>query len=235
MEQKKLLYVEDDAVIRSNFSEFFLANGFSVFAVDSADKAKQLISSRSDFDCAIFDVELSRDPFSGIELSRFFREKFSRIPIVVLSAHTEIDLQEMAYSVGVDAYLDKREPLSLISAKLDGLLRRYDEIIGDSQAADFDSSNAGLQLDDGAGVASWGGCELALSPIRFEVLVKLYSEQGKTVSIDEIQRALNIVCEANTIVQHIKIIRGEFQRIDANFSCIRTVRGRGYRWVNPSA
>ena len=234
MDQKKLLYVEDDVVIRNNFSEFFLANGYSVFAVDCDDKAKHLISSRSDFDCAVFDVELSYNPFAGIELSRYFREQFPRIPIIMLSAHTDTDLQEMAYSVGVDAYIDKREPLSLISARLDGLVRRYNEILVTTDLSNaLGESSFGLELDHHAKLATWSGQELALNPVRFDILVNLHEAQGRSVSIFDIQKALNIVCEANTIVQHVKIIRGEFKRIDDEFDCIRTVRGKGYRWVSP--
>ena len=234
MEQKKLLYVEDDTVIRDNFSEFFLANGFSVFAVDSEEKALTLIDSQHDFDCAVFDVELGNNPFAGIELCRVFREKFPRVPILVLSAHTETDVQEMGYKLGIDAYLDKREPLSLLAVKLDALVKRYQQLLYGHDVAEEDiQQTTSLEFDEVAERVYWNGNEVSLSPLRFLVLRHLVNAQGKAVSVYDIQEQLNIVVESNTIVQHIKIIRQEFQRLDPDFNSIRTVRGKGYRWVSP--
>lgn len=233
MEQKKLLYVEDETVIRDNFSEFFLANGFSVFAVDSEENALSLIASRHDFDCAVFDVELGDNPFGGIQLCRVFREKFPRVPILVLSAHTETDIQEMGYKLGIDAYLDKREPLSLLAIKLKSLVRRYEQLLFGHDAERLqDGVPKRLEFDDLTERVYWNGDELSLSPVRFLILRYLVQAHGKAVSVFEIQEQLNVVVESNTIVQHVKIIRQEFLRLDSEFNCIRTVRGKGYRWVN---
>jgi DNA-binding response OmpR family regulator len=232
MEQKKLLYVEDETVIRDNFSEFFLANGFSVFAVDSEENALRLIASRHDFDCAVFDVELGDNPFGGIQLCRVFREKFPRVPILVLSAHTETDIQEMGYKLGIDAYLDKREPLSLLAIKLESLVRRYEQLLN-GQKPRHNGLVESLAFDDLAERVYWNGDELSLSPVRFMILRYLVQAHGKAVSVFDIQEELNVVVESNTIVQHVKIIRQEFLRLDPEFNCIRTVRGKGYRWVNP--
>ncbi|WP_156492637.1 winged helix-turn-helix domain-containing protein, partial [Oleiphilus sp. HI0080] len=71
------------------------------------------------------------------------------------------------------------------------------------------------------------------SPVRTAILKQLFLAKGKAVSVFDLQDELKIVVESNTIVQHIKIIRSEFQRVDPSFNCIRTVRGKGYRWVAP--
>lgn len=237
MEQKKLLYVEDETIIRNNFSEFFLTSGFNVFSVDSEDRAKQLISAHADFDCAIFDVELGGNPFAGIELCRKFREKFPLIPVLILSAYTDTDLQEMSYKLGADAYVDKREPLSLLGARLDTLLSRYEQLLnggdGGSDVSNKTLTSEALVIDLQRGRAEWLGTELNLNPIRLAILDVLYRARGKSVSVHVLQQSLNIVVESNTVVQHIKIIREEFTRVDPVFNCIRTVRGKGYRWVSP--
>lgn len=242
MEQKKLLYVEDETTIRNNFSEFFLANGYNVFAVDSEDKAKQLISRHADFDGAVFDVELGSNPFAGIELCRFFREKFPVIPVLILTAHLDLDLQEMAYKLGADAYLDKREPLSLLAVRLESLIKRHGQMLNltsdqngnqNGNQSSAAQNPHGIGFDESGEGVRWKGNDLSLSPVRAALLKQLFLAQGKTVSVYDLREQLHIVVESNTIVQHIKIIRAEFQRLDPEFNCIRTVRGKGYRWVAP--
>ena len=239
MEQKKLLYAEDETTIRNNFSEFFLANGFNVYAVDSDDKARQLMLRHSAFDCAIFDVELGSNQFAGIELCKLFREKFPLTPVLILSAYTDTDLQEMCYKLGADAYVDKREPLSLLAARLETMVARYDQLLhGVDQSISSSNYSAGNFACDGLiinselGSAEWLGFSLSLNPLRIALLEELHEARGKTLSVADIQERLSIVVESNTIVQHIKIIRQEFMRVDPEFNCIRTVRGKGYRWVD---
>jgi two-component system, OmpR family, response regulator len=235
MEQKKLLYVEDETTIRNNFSEFFLTNGYNVFAVDGEEKAQQLISLHADFDCAVFDVELGKNPFAGIELCRIFREKFPLVPVLILSAYTDTDLQEMSYKLGADAFIDKREPLTLLAARLETLVARYNLLLNGGVKPNYFNQHVlaseGLFVDSRLGRAAWLGTELSLNQIRLAVLEELYKARGKTISVYDIQQSLNIVVESNTIVQHIKIIREAFVKVDPEFNCIRTVRGKGYRWV----
>jgi two-component system, OmpR family, response regulator len=45
-------------------------------------------------------------------------------------------------------------------------------------------------------------------------------------------RAANIMVQPNTIVVHIKIIREEIQKLTPEFSCIKSERARGYRWLD---
>ncbi|KZY61265.1 hypothetical protein A3742_11780 [Oleiphilus sp. HI0071] len=234
MEQKKLLYVEDETGLRNRFSELFLANGYNVVAADCEDQAKHLIYCYADFDCAVFDVELGENPLAGVELCREFREKFPLTPVLILSAHTDTGLQEMSYKLGADAYVDKREPLSLLAVRLDALVERHRKMRGlSAEHIDLKYSHIGLEFDELGERVFWNGNELSLSPVRTAILKQLFLAKGKAVSVFDLQDELKIVVESNTIVQHIKIIRSEFQRVDPSFNCIRTVRGKGYRWVAP--
>jgi len=43
--------------------------------------------------------------------------------------------------------------------------------------------------------------------------------------------AAQAVLDDNTITSHVKRIRRKFQAVDADFGCIETVYGMGYRWI----
>ena len=65
----------------------------------------------------------------------------------------------------------------------------------------------------------------------FWIVKELFINPGQVKSHRELMKASNIVVEPNTIAAHVKAIRDAFTRADAEFRCIKTERGRGYRWI----
>jgi DNA-binding response OmpR family regulator len=59
----------------------------------------------------------------------------------------------------------------------------------------------------------------------------LYAEPGKVQRISTLMNAASIVVEPNTVTAHVKAIRDSFRTQDHSFDCIRTERGKGYRWL----
>ena len=100
------------------------------------------------------------------------------------------------------------------------------------------------------GPRSGPGHDLALTELtgdsRHELVLEVGTERGARVAAavphrqagpadleaaDELMRAASIVVEPNTVAAHVKAIRDAFLAIDAGFDCIRTERGKGYRWL----
>jgi len=200
-----------------------------VIAVDSAEEAVSLMANTQDFCAAIFDTQLYGNKYAGIELCRKFRESRRFTPIILLSAYIDLDLQELAYKVGADAYVSKQEPLSLLMTRLDALISRFSQPTPLSRDSDVVKSQ--LSLDLSKGEAKWRQQPLMLNEERMHLLSALVSAAGSVVSINELLAKLHIVVGQNTVVQHIRHIRSEFARLDPQFNAIRTIRGKGYRWV----
>ncbi|KZZ59791.1 hypothetical protein A3762_04315 [Oleiphilus sp. HI0125] len=226
----KLLYVEDDPVIRENFSTMFMSEGYNVVAVSTTDEALHLIRTRSDLDIAIFDMQLAEDRAAGIALSKTFRGAYPIAPIVLLSSYVDLDLQVEAYQVGADAYIDKKEPLPLILVRVRSLIARLD-VLKTEGTKEYAQNADGITFDHDSELVFWNGQRLRLNHIRYKLLLQLNSSPA-TQSVYDLIQAAQISAESNTIAQHIKLIRSEFCRIDPSFSCIETVRGKGYRWVD---
>jgi two-component system OmpR family response regulator len=89
-----------------------------------------------------------------------------------------------------------------------------------------------LRIDERLSRAHWLESPLDLSLTQYWILKDLFSHSGEVRSTTDLMRAANITVQPNTIVVHIKAIREAIQEITPNFSCIKSERARGYRWVD---
>ena len=78
---------------------------------------------------------------------------------------------------------------------------------------------------------AWKGSKVELPLTHYWIVRELCTNPGKVRTHRDLMKASNIVVEPNTITAHVKTIRGAFSAIDPGFNCIKTERGRGYRWV----
>jgi DNA-binding response OmpR family regulator len=225
-----LLYLEDEETIRRNFTELFQLSGYNVIATGTVEQAAS-IADTNDIELAILDVELNGDPFAGIGLCKALRTRFPALPIVLLSAHSEAAVQEVAFSSGADEYLDKKSTFSLLMARINRLMERW-ESLSHSKRGGRQSLTRGLVFKGSSQSAYWFGHRLNLNEARFSMLKALYENQGEVMSTSDLMGAMNVVVEPNTIVAHIKYIRDEFLALNPSFDQIKTVRGKGYTWID---
>ena len=116
---ERLLLVEDDASIRVIVSIGLKAAGFRV--ATAMDGRQGLASARSGgFDAVILDVMLPS--LDGFEVCREIR-KFSRVPIVMLTARTDLIDVVVGLESGADDYVKKPFELPELIARLRAVLR----------------------------------------------------------------------------------------------------------------
>jgi two-component system response regulator MtrA len=117
---ERLLLVEDDASIREIVSIGLKAAGFRV--ATAVDGREGLARFRADgFDAVILDVMLPS--LDGYEVCREIR-KFSRVPIVMLTARTDLIDVVVGLESGADDYVKKPFELPELIARLRAALRR---------------------------------------------------------------------------------------------------------------
>ena len=88
-----------------------------------------------------------------------------------------------------------------------------------------------LTLDQDALLASWKGQRLDLSGTEFRMLAKLVRAPGHAVSYETLMNAtMQSLVTNNTINTHMRNIRKKFEKIDKDFSAIKSEYGYGYRW-----
>lgn len=114
-----LLYVEDNEDAR-RFTLELLSRFFDNISVGINGKEGFSLFQKEKFDLIISDVNMPL--MGGIEMSHLIRKTDSKIPIFILSAHTEVTIREAAENVNVTQYLSKPLNLAELSRILQNLL-----------------------------------------------------------------------------------------------------------------
>lgn len=221
---ERLLLVEDDASIREIVSIGLQAAGFRV--VTATDGQQGLASARSGgFDAVILDVMLPS--LDGFEVCREIR-KFSRIPIVMLTARTDLIDVVVGLESGADDYVKKPFELPELMARLRAVLRRA------AAPADGDVLLAAgrLEIDPAAFTVRRDGAELTLTATEFRLLVELARRPGQVFTRELLLQRVwdyEYLGESHLVDVAIARLRAKVEDDPAHPALIKTVRGVGYR------
>jgi two-component system, OmpR family, response regulator MtrA len=220
---ERLLLVEDDASIREIGSIGLTAAGFRV--VTAMDGRQGLADARSGgFDAVILDVMLPS--LDGFEVCREIR-KFSRVPIIMLTARTDLIDVVVGLESGADDYVKKPFELPELVARLRAVLRRAASPVEDTMIT------AGrLEIDPAGFTVRRNGVELALTATEFRLLVELARRPGQVFTRELLlQRVWDYayVGDSHLVDVAIRRLRAKVEDDPSHPALIKMVRGVGYR------
>ena len=120
-----VLVVDDDDRLRELLGLFLTEKGFIVSTADGAEAARKRLRTLS-YDVMVLDVMMPGE--TGFELARWLRDKGTpgtrQIPILLLTAKSEVADRIEGFETGADDYLCKPfEPKELL-LRLHAILRR---------------------------------------------------------------------------------------------------------------
>jgi two-component system response regulator MtrA len=220
---ERLLLVEDDASIREIVSIGLKAAGFRV--ATAMDGRQGLASARSGgFDAVILDVML---PFlDGFEVCREIR-KFSRVPIVMLTARTDLIDVVVGLESGADDYVKKPFELPELIARLRAVLRR-----AAAPAEDTLIAVGRLEIDPAGFTVRRDGVEVSLTATEFRLLVELARRPGQVFTRELLLQRVwdyEYLGESHLVDVAIQRLRAKVEDDPSHPALIKTVRGVGYR------
>jgi two-component system, OmpR family, response regulator len=218
----RVLVVEDDVRLAGVLSAGLTAEGFAVDVVhDGFDGYWQ--AREGAHDVIVLDILLPS--LNGYVLAERLRGEQVWTPILMLTAkdgeHDEAD----GLDVGADDYLRKPFSFVVLVARLRALARR-----GSTPRPRL-LSHGGLTLDPESGECTVGGTAVELQPRERALLEVLVRNRDRVVSKDRIGAAvwgLEADLESNIVEVYVSHLR---RKIGA--ARVQTVRGLGYRLVNP--
>ena len=156
----------------------------------------------------------------------------SAVPIIMLSAKdAEMDMVSSLYQ-GADDYVTKPfRPMELM-ARVKSQLRRFQSLGGGEQenAGVIDLPN--LWMDKKTRTVKVYDREVKLTPIEFDLLYLLASHPGQVFATDDIfekvwkEKSFKM---SNTVMVHIRRLRGKVEIDPRNAQIIKTVWGVGYK------
>jgi DNA-binding response OmpR family regulator len=234
--QPRVLVVDDERKIAKMVGSYLEASGFiPAFAFDGAEALSAFERERPD--CVILDINMPG--IDGLEVAREIR-KSSSVPIIFLSARTEEVDKVLGLELGGDDYVTKPfSPRELVS-RVKALLRRAGGggvPRPDSPAGGSSIRCGDIELDLERRTARRGTDSVGLTAIQFDILSFLMRRPGRVYSRLEILEGavgLEYAGYERTLDAHIKNIRRALGDDSETPRYVGTVRGVGYKFIEPS-
>jgi DNA-binding NtrC family response regulator len=100
-----ILVVDDDPLICEQLERLYTSDGYRVTLASQVEQAQQVLE-KEDTDLVVTDVRLA-GPLDGVELTRLIAERWSDIPVIVITGYAEIDTAVEVLKIGASDYLVK--------------------------------------------------------------------------------------------------------------------------------
>jgi two-component system alkaline phosphatase synthesis response regulator PhoP len=249
----RVLVVEDEAHLAQGLRFNLEAEGYSAEIVGDGEAATdRLLGKKENFDAIVLDIMLpGKDGFSVVSELRAAR---NYVPVLMLTARGRPEDVLKGFAAGADDYLPKPFDLSILLARLQGLMRRSQWMRAGQAAAgnaeapqsasdprsvsDFGTfSFRGKTIDFGNLELRTAGNVTRLTLMEAELLRHLVRSDGRVVSRKQILEevwGLHEDTDTRAIDNFMVRLRRYIEDDPAQPRHLLTVRGVGYRFVaNP--
>jgi two-component system, OmpR family, alkaline phosphatase synthesis response regulator PhoP len=245
----RVLVVEDEAHLAQGLRFNLEAEGYAAEVVGDGESAtEKLLAQKEQFDVVVLDIMLpGKDGFSVVSELRAAR---NYVPVLMLTARGRPEDVLKGFASGADDYLAKPFDLSILLARLQGLLRRSGwtqrgQEVGTNESkgagdtvGDFDRFTfAGKTIDFGALELRSRGNVIRLTLMESELLRHLVRNDGKIVSRKQILEevwGLHEDTDTRAIDNFVVRLRRYIEDDPGSPRHVLTVRGVGYRFLaNP--
>ena len=158
----KVLVVDDERAVRESLRRALELEGYEIELAADGQEALYRLDSEAQPDALVLDVLMPG--VDGLEVARTIRRSGNRLPILMLTARTQVEDRVEGLDAGADDYLTKPFALEELLARLRALLRRTAE--GSGEVLRF----ADLELDPGTREVKRGGEPIELTRTEFSLL-----------------------------------------------------------------
>lgn len=222
----RILIVEDDRAVQRALKRLFVAQGY---AVDIVSDGKIGLESLKKAAPAAVVLDLRLPTISGKDICREVKEQNPGLPIVVLSAATDVTDKVLLLELGADDYVTKPFSPRELLARVQAAIRRtrkpftMDVVAFDDVSVDF----ARMEI-------TRNGQPVVLTAQEFKLLRFFVQNADRVVSREEL---LNKVLgyhnypTTRTIDNHVLRLRQKLERDPGNPVHFRTIHGAGYKFV----
>jgi len=222
----RILIVEDDPAVQKALRRLFETEGY---AVETLSDGKSAIESFQSAAPAAIVLDLRLPKVSGRDVCKEIKALDPSIPIVVLSAASDVSDKVLLLELGADDYVTKpfspRELLARVRAAL-----RHTARPPDVQIVSFDGISADFKKME----IKRDGVPVVLTAQEFKTFQFLVRNADRVISRDEL---LNEVWgyqnypSTRTVDNHILKLRQKLEKDPSSPVHFRTVHGMGYKFV----
>jgi DNA-binding response OmpR family regulator len=219
--------VEDDPSVQKALKRLFETEGYAVEVQANGQSALESFQAEPP---AVISLDLRLPKLSGSDLCKVVKAQAPELPIVVLSATSDVSDKVLLLELGADDYVTKpfspRELLARVRAAL-----RHTSRTASVNLVSFD----GISVDFQKMEVQRDGKIVILTAQEFKTLQFFVRNADRVISRDEL---LNEVWgyqnypSTRTVDNHILKLRQKLERDPASPVHFRTVHGMGYKFVS---
>ena len=223
---ERILVVEDDRAVQKALKRLFEAEGFAVEI--SGDGMSALEAYRAAAPAAVV-LDLRLPAMSGRDVCREIKRQAPALPVIVLSAASDVSDKVLLLELGADDYVTKPFSPRELLARVRAALRRTARS-GTGDSISFD----GISADFTKMEVTREGQTIQLTAQEFKTLKFMAQNAERVISRDEL---LNEVWgyqnypSTRTVDNHILKLRQKLEKDPGNPVHFRTVHGMGYKFV----
>jgi two-component system response regulator MprA len=218
----KILVVDDERAVRESLRRALELEGYEIELAADGSEALYRLEGTEEPDAVILDVLMPG--VDGLEVCRRLRGSGSKLPVLMLTARTEVEDRVAGLDAGADDYVTKPFALEELLARVRALLRRTTDEEG--EVVRF----ANLELDPTTREVTRGGRPIELTRTEFSLL-ELFMRNPRQVLtrtiIFERVWGYDFGYASNSLDVYIGYLRRKTEA-DGEPRLIQTVRGVGY-------
>ncbi|HEX8978004.1 MAG TPA: response regulator transcription factor [Solirubrobacteraceae bacterium] len=223
----RILVIEDEPGIVDFLERGLRSYGFEVeSATDGVTGAERAL--QEPFDLVVLDLMLPLR--GGMEVLHELHEAKPALPVIVLTARSEVENRVAGLDAGAIDYLTKPFSLTELAARIRAQLRSA------AQVPTTTLSGGDVEVDLITREVRRGGTVVRLSTTEFELLSYLLRNTGRVLSREQILRAVwgyDYDPGTNVVDVYVGYLRRKLRR-SGDRDPIVTVRSVGYRFDAPS-
>ncbi|MBP3950918.1 response regulator transcription factor [Bacillus suaedae] len=218
----KILIVEDDEIIAKSIKNHLQSWGY---AVECVEEFKEVMTHFVEYGPQLVLLDISLTSYNGFHWCSEIR-KVSKVPIIFISSAADNMNLVMAINMGGDDFIPKPFDLTILTTKVQALLRRTYEFSTNSQL--LEHKGAILNISDSTLIYQQNKIELSKND--FKILHILLENKGKTVTRDALMTKLwetDHFIDDNTLTVNMTRLRKKLEDFDLT-GFIKTKKGIGY-------
>ena len=219
----RLLLAEDERSLSRALVRILEHGGYSVDAVYDGDEAEDYLVN-GNYDGAILDIMMPGQ--DGLAVLRKLRAAGNLMPVLMLTAKSEIDDKVTGLDAGANDYLTKPFEAAELLARIRAMLRTGQS----AQVADNTLSMGNITLNLSSFNLTGPAGSYQLANKEFQIMEMFLRNQGRLLSAEHLLEKIwgyDTESDINVVWVYISYLRKKLTAIGADVA-IRAQRGAGY-------
>lgn len=227
MKNKQIIICDDDESINESIAISLRNDGYKIIKCNNGKEAISALN-KNHVDLIIMDVMMPGE--DGLKTVSRIREN-SDVPIIFLSARSELNDKLSGLSIGGDDYMTKPFEMLELKARINSIIKRSSSTDEKKSKKQYKTGNLKIDLDTKE--VTLRNKTIKLTPIEYKILLFFMKNPGKVLSSNDIYKEVWNESQAynieNTIAVHIRHIREKIEKDSREPKYIKVVWGIGYK------